>query len=130
MPERVFHLVDPACWPRDGSPHAPDSLQTEGFLHASFPLQLAETLALHFDAEGEGAPAALLLLELDRPALAQDLRVEASRGGAGFPHLYRALEESEVLRWWTLEARLGRWLLPVLELVADEDQPQGTLGAP
>ena len=130
MSERVFHLVDPASWPPDGSPLAPDSLQTEGFLHASFSLQLSDTLALHFDPEGEGAPAALLLLELDRPALAQDLRVEASRGGAQFPHLYRALEQGEVLRWWTLETRAGRWVLPGLGLMADEDQPHGALGAP
>ena len=130
MPERVFHLLDPASWPRDGAPLAPASLQTEGFLHASFALQLAETLALHFDPGAEGTPAALLLLELDSPALAQDLHVEASRGGAGFPHLYRALEEVEVLRWWTLETRDGRWLLPIIGLAANEDEPQATLGAP
>ena len=130
MPERVFHLVDSANWPRDGAPLAPDSLQTEGFLHASSSLQLVDTLTLHFDPEGEGAPVALLLLELDRPALAQDLRLETSREGASFPHLYRALEQGEVLRWWKLEARLGRWVLPVLGLVADDDDPQGTLGGP
>jgi len=130
MPERVFHLVDPANWPGDGAPYAPASLETEGFLHASFSAQLAGTLALHFDPEGEGAPAALLLLELDCPALAQDLRVETSRGGEGFPHLYRALDESEVMRWWTLEARHGGWGLPVLGLAADEDRPRGTLRAP
>ena len=130
MPERVYHLVDPERWPKDGSPHAPESLQAEGFLHASFSHQLPGTLEHHYDPRHDDTPASLWLLELDGAALSADLRVEASRGGAGFPHLYRALHEGEVLRWWTLEARLGRWLLPVLELVADEDQPQGTLGAP
>jgi uncharacterized protein (DUF952 family) len=130
MPERVYHLVDPERWPKDGSPHAPESLQAEGFLHASFSHQLPGTLEHHYDPRHDDTPASLWLLELDETALSADLRVETSRGGADFPHLYRALHESEVLRWWNLERRGQSWTLPCLGEAAEEDEPEGAPGAP
>jgi len=128
--ERVFHLVDPERWPEDGSAHAPASLESEGFLHASFSHQLAGTLGHHYDPRRDETPASLWLLELDVSRLSSDLRVEASRGGAGFPHLYRALKGSEVLRWWSLEREGVSWTLPLLGGTAEEDAPEGAPGAP
>jgi uncharacterized protein (DUF952 family) len=130
MAERVYHLVDPERWPKGGDPYAPESLQTEGFLHASFSHQLAGTLENHYDPRRDETPTSLWLLELDGAALSADLRVEASRGGAGFPHLYRALHEGEVLRWWSLERRGQGWALPCLSATAEEDEPEGAPGAP
>ncbi len=89
---RLFHLVraDDALMGRTPEEVLEDyqaaSLETEGFVHLSFADQLSGTLETHFaDAER------VLLLELNRQAVLADLRLEASRGGADFPHLYRAL---------------------------------------
>jgi len=61
-------------------------------VHASFTRQLEGTLALHF----AGAREVVLLL-LDPARLGTALRVEPSRGGEAFPHVYRALQPSDVL---------------------------------
>ena len=77
------------------------SLASEGFVHLSFEHQLGGTLETHFaDA------ARVLLLEISRPSVLEDLRLESSRGGADFPHLYRALDtrrrEGDVTECWAL----------------------------
>jgi uncharacterized protein (DUF952 family) len=93
---------------RDGTPAAPSA---EGFVHASFSRQLDGTLALHF----AGAREVLLLL-LDPARLGSALRVEASRGGEAFPHVYRALRPGDVLAqaWLRCDAdgRFPTALLP------------------
>lgn len=93
---------------RDGTPAAPGA---EGFVHASFTHQLAGTLALHF----AGLPAVELLL-LDPHRLGAALRLEPSRGGEDFPHLYRALAAQDVLARVRLErgpdGRFPTGLLP------------------
>ena len=98
--KRLFHVSDPPSAESllAGEALAPPSLATEGFVHLSFAAQLAGTLALHFrDA------AALTLLELDaRRVGAPALRLERSRGGERFPHLYRPLEVHDVVRSWPL----------------------------
>lgn len=94
MSERLFHLALPAAWQAAlaSGRHAPASLATEGFVHLSFAHQLEGTLTAHFAAERE-----LVLLELDAARVAGELRVERSRGGAPFPHLYRALVTADVV---------------------------------
>jgi len=64
----------------------------DGFVHFSTAEQAAETAAKHF-AGAEG----LMLLACDADALGDALKWEVSRGGAKFPHLYRALRISDVL---------------------------------
>ena len=64
----------------------------DGYIHFSTATQAAETAAKHFS----GATG-LVLLAVDGDALGDALKWEPSRGGALFPHLYRALELSEVL---------------------------------
>lgn len=127
MAERLFHLVVPAAWQaRPGAEWAPPSLESEGFLHLSFASQLQGSVDLHL-----GREEAVWLLEVDGERLAADLKLEASRGGALFPHLYRALQPDDVLRWWKLcRASANSWRLPALAPVANEDEPQGALGAP
>lgn len=65
---------------------------SDGYVHFSTADQVAETAAKHF-AGAEG----LLLLAVDSGSLGAALRWEPSRGGALFPHLYRALRLSDVL---------------------------------
>lgn len=83
MSESLWHVT------RDGEPAAPGA---EGFVHGSFTRQLDGTLALHF-----AGVARVELLLLDPARLGDALRLEASRGGEAFPHVYRALGPADVL---------------------------------
>ena len=72
----------------------------DGYVHLSTGQQVAETCAKYF-AGVEG----LHLLALDSDQLGADLRWEPSRGGALFPHLYRALTLADVV--WHRSLPLG-----------------------
>ncbi len=113
MSGRLFHLALPGPW-RSAEPAAdwaPPSLASEGFLHFSFAEQLAGTLEAHFAGQDE-----VWLLEIDPNGLGEDLKLEPSRGGADFPHLYRALRRDEILGWWRLvRAADGRLAAPELD---------------
>ena len=64
----------------------------DGYIHFSTGTQVAKTAAKYFsDTHG------LMLLAFEADALGDDLKWEASRGGALFPHLYRELHLSELL---------------------------------
>jgi uncharacterized protein (DUF952 family) len=124
--DRCFHLALPDDWSHRPTPAwAPRSLAAEGFIHASTAEQLEGTLAAHYADVSD-----VYLLELCPMRTADALRFEASRGGALFPHLYRELEPDDVLRWWKLHARSGRWKLPRLAATNDGDQPTGHAGTP
>jgi uncharacterized protein (DUF952 family) len=86
--DTIWHLT------HDGRPAEPGA---EGFVHCSFTSQLDGTLALHFREA-----RSVTLLQLDRARLGEHLRLEVSRGGARFPHVYRGLEEADVLERRTL----------------------------
>lgn len=64
----------------------------DGYVHISTAEQAAETAAKHFAGED-----GLVLVALEVDALADDLKWEVSRGGAEFPHLYRALRMDDVV---------------------------------
>ena len=66
--------------------------QSDGFIHFSTATQAAETAAKHF-AGVDG----LRLLAFDADAMGPSLKWEVSRGGAEFPHLYRAMTRDEVV---------------------------------
>lgn len=72
----------------------------DGFIHFSAAPQLAETAARHFADQSD-----LVLVAFDADRLGDALKWEASRGGALFPHLYRALLVSEVV--WDKSLPLG-----------------------
>lgn len=69
----------------------------DGYIHLSTGEQVAGTLAKHFADE-----TGLMLLELESEALSP-LKWEVSRGGALFPHLYRALKRDDILRMTLLK---------------------------
>jgi uncharacterized protein (DUF952 family) len=58
--------------------------RADGYIHLSTEAQWRETAQKHFAGQGD-----LVLTEVDLDAL-KDVRWEASRGGALFPHLYGA----------------------------------------
>ena len=64
---------------------------TDGYIHFSTAAQAAETAAKHF-----AGVRGLILAAVDAGTLGDALKWEPSRGGALFPHLYRALHLSEV----------------------------------
>jgi uncharacterized protein (DUF952 family) len=64
----------------------------DGFIHLSAADQAQETAAKWFKGQ-----AGLVLLGVEAESLGADLKWEASRGGALFPHLYRPLLASEAL---------------------------------
>ncbi|MET3663693.1 DUF952 domain-containing protein [Caulobacter sp. 1776] len=64
----------------------------DGFIHLSAADQAQETAAKWFKGQAD-----LVLLGVEAEGLGADLKWEASRGGALFPHLYRPLLVSEVL---------------------------------
>lgn len=72
----------------------------DGFVHFSTAEQARETAAKHFAGEDD-----LVLLAVDTDKLGEDLKWEVSRGGADFPHLYRALKAEDVV--WTKPLPLG-----------------------
>jgi uncharacterized protein (DUF952 family) len=79
---------------------SPDDLR-DGYIHLSAAHQLEGTLAEHFHSQ-----AGLVLLALDAERLEADLKWEASRGGALFPHLYAPLDLAAVL--WVEKLPIGQ----------------------
>jgi uncharacterized protein (DUF952 family) len=72
----------------------------DGFVHFSAAPQLAETAAKYFADVSD-----LVLVACDSGRLGADLKWEASRGGALFPHLYRDLRLTDVV--WDKSLPLG-----------------------
>lgn len=80
----------------------------DGFIHFSTAEQVIATVETYLAGQPD-----LALLEVDPAALAGDLRWEASRGGAVFPHLYAALPVAAVRRVHDLpRGPDGRHLFP------------------
>ena len=72
----------------------------DGYVHISTAAQVTETAAKHFATESD-----LVLVALNVDALGPALKWEPSRGGALFPHLYRALTMADVV--WDKSLPLG-----------------------
>ena len=91
----IFKLVRAAEWDvfqADGVfAGSPDDVR-DGYIHLSAAEQVEATFDKYFAGE-----AGVVRLTLDADALGSALRWEASRGGALFPHLYRALRPDEVV---------------------------------
>jgi uncharacterized protein (DUF952 family) len=73
---------------------------SDGFIHFSTAEQVTETAAKHFATESD-----LVLVAVPSDPLGSDLKWEASRGGALFPHLYRSLRVNEIA--WDKSLPLG-----------------------
>ncbi len=94
--EPVFHICREADWRaavRDGVYEGSDEDRSDGFIHLSTRRQAPGSVAKHRPGE-----PGLILLTIDGAILGEALKWEPSRGGALFPHLYRALPVSAVIR--------------------------------
>jgi uncharacterized protein (DUF952 family) len=87
-PDRIYHIATAIAWQEalQQESYVHPSLATEGFIHCSYREQVDETLKLHFKGQTD-----LILLEIDPTQLAAELKVEPSRNGELFPHLYGPL---------------------------------------
>ena len=89
---KIFRAQEWDAFQSDGETKGAPIDLSDGYIHFSTAAQAAETAAKHF-AGAEG----LVLLALEADALGDKLVWEPSRGGALFPHLYRAMSLDEVL---------------------------------
>lgn len=89
-PVKIFRAAEWAAFRADGRFDGSADDRRDGFIHLSWPAQVAGTIERHFAGEAG--------LVLARVAVSADpaLKLELSRGGATFPHLYRALEWADV----------------------------------
>lgn len=89
---KLLRAAEWAAFDRDGVfAGSADDLR-DGFIHLSTPAQADATRARHFAGE-----TGLWEVSLDAQALGAALRWDISRGGARFPHLYRALVRADVI---------------------------------
>ncbi len=84
-----YKLVDRAEWAAAcaAGAYAGSAVDlADGYIHLSAAGQLAETARRHYAGRAD-----LMLVAVDLEAFGDDLKWEASRGGALFPHLYAPL---------------------------------------
>ena len=88
-PAVIYKLAPRALWEAaeaSGSFEGASVDLADGYIHFSTADQVAETARRHFSTERD-----ILLIAVDLQALGDALRLEPSRGGALFPHLYKPL---------------------------------------
>ncbi len=91
----IYKICDTSLWDaasQVGTFEGAEIDLADGYIHFSTAEQMRETAAKHF-AGREG----LVIIAVDADVLGDALKWEPSRGGALFPHLYRALEISEAV---------------------------------
>ena len=89
-----YHATTPEQWSKyeNEDHYAAESLYTEGFIHTSFAEQVEPTLQIHFKGIEK-----IWLLTIDSTLLTSELKVEASRNGEQFPHIYGVLNKSAIV---------------------------------
>lgn len=90
----IYHSTTPQDWQKfeNLDHYESESLHSEGFIHASFAEQLNETLKLYFkDTEK------VMILKIDEVNLDSEIRVEKSRNGEFFPHIYGRVNKSAIV---------------------------------
>lgn len=89
-----YHITTPEQFAKfaEADFYEAESLQTEGFIHASFAEQLEETLEIHYKNVAQ-----VLLLTIDSELLTSKLVVEKSRNGDDFPHIYGVINKPAII---------------------------------
>lgn len=108
----IFKVFRPSEWDllvSEGSTLGAPVDLIDGFIHFSTSAQLRATLDKHFAGAGD-----LVLAAVEADRLGPALRWEPARGGALFPHLYRALAHTEVV-----------WTAPLHETAQGHALPEG-----
>ncbi|WP_332659754.1 DUF952 domain-containing protein [Brevundimonas sp.] len=95
MSDVAYKLVDRTEWSAaraDGAYAGSAIDRADGYIHLSTADQLAETARRHYAGRAD-----LMLVALDLRPLGDNLKWEASRGGALFPHVYAPLPVSAAI---------------------------------
>jgi uncharacterized protein (DUF952 family)/SAM-dependent methyltransferase len=114
----ILHIVDRDAWTRavrDGV-YPGDTLDTQGFIHCSYPHQAVRVADALFTGRTD-----LLLLVIDADQVAESLRDESFEpGGEAFPHVYGPLPLDAVIEVLPFEAGTdGRFRFPYGEMPYD-----------
>lgn len=90
----IYHIVLPEVWERlkGGASYQPESLDTEGFIHCSYPNQLDSVLERYYRNAEE-----VIILKIDTEKLLPKLVEEASTNNEIYPHIYGRLNRSAVV---------------------------------
>lgn len=95
LPEIVYKLLTPEQWQafqRSGEFRGSADDERDGFIHLSLLHQARSTWEKHFGARDD-----VVVVSLTTRLMGNELKLEISRGGDSFPHLYRALKLEEVM---------------------------------
>lgn len=96
MSRTAFKILTKEQWAQfeaDGIFHGAPVDLADGYIHLSAADQVQGTLDKHFAGQD-----GLVIAEVDLEMLSDDIRWEASRGGALFPHLYGPLPMKAVVQ--------------------------------
>ena len=109
--EEFFHIAFQKDWAKAqeiGQYHHP-SIEQEGFIHCSYPRQIAESLNKHFPKNEK-----LVLLEIDAQKLKSELKIElAASRGEDFPHIYGPLNVDAVSKIHEIKWDGEKYLIPI-----------------
>lgn len=97
---KIFRAAEMAAFVAAGETAGAPIDVADGYVHFSTAAQARGTLAKHFAGED-----GLWLLACDPEAMGPALCWEPARGGALFPHLYRAFTRADVV--WARPLALG-----------------------
>lgn len=100
LPEFVYKIAGFEEWDKaveTGSFEGAAIDLEDGFIHFSTAEQLRETAAKHFAGRND-----LLLIKVATEPMARHYKMEVSRGGALFPHLYAKLPVAHAVEWQEL----------------------------
>lgn len=89
LPVLIYKICDSATWreaERTGAFSGSGIDLNDGYIHMSNAAQVPGTLAKYFAGHTD-----LLLIAVDRDAIADTIKDEPSRGGVLFPHIYGVL---------------------------------------
>ncbi len=91
----IYKIVDAGAWHKaqlEGVFTGASIDLQDGYIHLSTAQQMHQTAALYFSGQNN-----LMLIAVDTERVSPKLKWEASRGGLLFPHIYGALEMSDVV---------------------------------
>jgi len=94
MPDHIFHLCTLKSWQaqEESDIYKHNSLDTEGFIHASKQSQVAGVLNRYFDGVAE-----IVQLEIDVKQLKSLLKYEMATIGEEFPHIFGPINKSAII---------------------------------
>jgi uncharacterized protein (DUF952 family) len=91
----IYHITTTQAWQaaQVSGAYRADSLDREGFIHASLPDQVRATANRYYHGLTD-----LVLLEIDETLVKPEIRFEKAAIGETFPHIYGPLNLDAVIR--------------------------------